>query len=470
MAPFWQTRKRNRCIEIFDQVGCYKQPELRFVENEGSVARPPIIHLDRGKMMTHVLGCLAAMRFLNEEYEIEFKRLEEENNKIKENKSNEKMHELPEHSIQVLHAQNETFCVSVTLTLEGIFNAKDHHWKTDRLLRAFPDDSLSTDGRSWLPLHWAMVGCNRLQDTTVKILYKSDPMALQRHHIEGTDADLDRGLNAAHFLCSEEVTTPHFLSLFRYFTTVNSEAFTMSTSYPRGVDPDDDEHESDHETGVQYGASALHIAAKFTDSVRVMHTLLQLDPSQTTRRPNKNGLTPLGQLTSKRLFGSRNWEEIFKVLLEADSRPEIVGDALVGCFAKCRIAEFSKSIEPGSMGGKTIEFVSNLLQKYPEAALYRRHTDGGNLLHHLFCNEVGPPLCVSLVDIILSYNKDAVREANDDGDLPVHIAAIYSDLDCVHKFLQLYPESAEASNMMGRSILHLAGNNTDEKAAERIIR
>lgn len=78
------------------------------------------------------------------------------------------------------------------------------------LLASFPDTQKMTDGRSWLPLHFAVALRDKLSEEDVHVLYSSDPLAWRRFSRRE-----HAGYTLVHFLCMQ--THPD-ISLVRYLS------------------------------------------------------------------------------------------------------------------------------------------------------------------------------------------------------------------------------------------------------------
>ena len=305
-----------------------------------------------------------------------------------------------------------------------------------RLLSVFPDENKMTDGRSWLPLHWAVVADDKIvTQNDVKLVYISDPMAMQRCHHEGKCWDKsDMGYTPAHLLCMQE-TTNRNMSLVRHFSICNQQAFMMSTSYRDRGDPS------------LYGFSALHAACgSGQPTEELLKHLLQLDSSQIKKKCSANGLTPLGYLCKNIISSDR----LVACLLEVDSSAEVVGNGIVGCL---RSTDYDC----------VLERVDMLLKANPEAAKYRS-SSGANLLHSTAAYQVkfSFQLRIDVMKRILALHKDAVREVCSSGWLPLHSAARNTTVEVMEFLLGLYPESASMVTTSGsENLLHMAVFDTE---------
>ena len=341
--------------------------------------------------------------------------------------------------------RNDLFGVSLSLAAKSLIHdpAKklQQSDSVDALLRAFPgvsnDDDDGSSTRDWKPLYWAAVAFDReehpvgLTETDVKVVYASDPLALQQHHQEGTASE-NAGYTPSQLLCMRDMTSSK-MSLVRHFSICNQQSFTMSASYLDG-----------EETSL-YGFSALHATCCYGEPTEeLLKHLLQLDAAQTKKKCSERGFTPLGYLC--KFSGS---DRLVDCLLEVDSSAEVVGNGIIGCL---------ESDDYACM----LERVDTLLKANPEAAKYRE-PDSQNLLHIATHNSDIPfQLCIDVMKRILANHKDAVREVCSLGWLPIHSATRYKTIEVMEFLLGLYPESASVVTT-GKSLnlLHLAANDSE---------
>ena len=361
--------------------------------------------------------------------------------------------------------RNDAFAISLSLAATSLLHDAARKPKqsasVDILLRAFPgvsnddddddeddnDDDDASHTRDWLPLHWAVLAFSTraendaamtLTETDVKVIYTSDPLALQQYHQVSTGDDEDNdvhddnmGFTPAQLLCTREVTN-RSMSLIKHFSICNSDAFTMSASY------------SSRGSISLYGYSALHAACHLGHPTEeLLKHLLQLDSSQIRKECHQNGYVPLGHLCAS----SNCSDRLVVCLLEVDSSAEVVGNGIRGCL---------KSTDSSGV----LERVDMLLKSNPEAAKYSDE-ENENLLHLAAHFRVMPPqLCIDIMQRIVAIHKDAVREVDKDGWLPVHTAARFSTVEVMEFLLRLYPKSASVVTSTGsHSLLHLAVND-----------
>ena len=412
----WETARKKRCFQQFLQLKCVKAGHEEFLNADA--VDIDINTLDVDKMKDHILDCLVALGIVQQELVSKEKSLVGQEGK----------------ETQAALLSNKVFKASLSITATAMIHDSVELSEIDnavgRLLRAFPDNSKRTDGRSWLPLHWAVVTDEKsLTETEMKLVYASDPMALQRCH--STNGSSFVGYTPAHLLCMKEMTLRN-MSLIRHFSIINQQAFTMSAS------------DSDRGDPLLYAYSALHAACGYGQPTEeLLQHLLQLDSSQIGKKSAENGLTPLGYLCSNSSCSDR----LITCLFEVDSSTEVVGNGIDGCL---------ESTDYPHM----LERVEMLLKANSEAAKYR-DSDNWNLLHLAFLQKKMPSqLCINIIQRILAIHKDAVREVCSGGWLPVHTAARYGTVEVMEFLLGLYPESASVVTTDGSyNLLRLAVNN-----------
>ena len=223
----WESARLKRCYKQFIDLKCVKNS--RHEELVADALDFDITQLDESKMKAHILDCAAALRLVQQE-------------RIRQDKPL-----ILQDGEQPLTEQTQTALNNLFSTAVGcVLDQPSHNEGMTQLMRAFPDNSKLTDGRTWLPLHWAAV-TNGVTEIDMKLVYNSNPTALQQYHQHGTDVN-HMGFTPAHLLCMKAVTKSS-MSLIQHFAEISQgQAFTMSASYPERGD------------SLLYGFSALHVA------------------------------------------------------------------------------------------------------------------------------------------------------------------------------------------------------------------
>ena len=176
--------------------------------------------------------------------------------------------------------------------------------------------------------------------------------------------------------------------------------------------------------------------------------------SQIRKLCKENGLTPLGYLCVNSFCSDR----LMTCLLEVDSSAEVIGNGIAGCL---------ESTDYTVM----LERVEMLLKANLEAAKYRNSANA-NLLHFAAYKGTAPfQLCIDIMQRILAIHKDAVREMDSNGWLPVHAATRYGTFEVMEFLLSLYPESASMVTTVGlNNLLHLNDKDSITSVMEAKVR
>ena len=398
-----------------------------------------VMDLDEEKMMAHILDCVASLA-------------EKQRVRVAVGKplllSKDK--DAPALTAAQQAVRNKVFRVALGLLAEGLTHdgaAKVGRSEAVRQLAlAFPDDGKLTDGRGWLPLHWAVaaaVGGERHGVTAadVEVMYSVDPLALCRLHCLSArrlySHTNETGATPAHLLCME-ATTEQTQGLVRFFSMAGPQSFTMDVSYHSF-----DDGESYH-TGEDFGA--LHVACAFGQPTEwLVQQLLQLDDTA-CRKGSSFDCTPLG-LMCKYSAGHVD-ERTMRCLLAADSSATVVYDGIRGCLESKLLTN-------------RVETVTLLLEVNPLATAHYAVSDG-EALAHVACrssSHMSAKECIGILKLLLTANKGAFKQVDggSDGWLPIHWLAAHGPVKALRYLLDATPE-VSATTLTTRSkenLLHL---------------
>jgi len=209
-APTLKDRRTKATFDLFKELGCLRGRAADGDEDDDDydvdeLEIDDIGRLDEEKMMARALDCLAAVceaQCVRTALQQPLKLQEGGDVLTSEQEA----------------TRNKVFrialkAVATGLTHDGTSERDDLGYFSDQLLRAFPDSGKQTDGRGWLPMHWAVVAdgdkASDVTEADAMTLYKTDPMAMRKHHL--TDAS---GYTPAHMLCGLEMTEKN-MSLVR---------------------------------------------------------------------------------------------------------------------------------------------------------------------------------------------------------------------------------------------------------------
>lgn len=265
------------------------------------------------------------------------------------------------------------------------------HPGATHLIRAFPNDSKATDGRSWLPLHWAAV-CDDINPEDVRTIAKEDPLATLK------------GFNHPH-----SANPGHLIAAVRKPNMAVVKC--LYDFYPRMA----------YSKDIQ-GDLPLHYAARYTQSIELIQYLLQANPSA-TKCKGDNDYIPLQCAIYNEHPPSRY--EIMKTLLQVDRSSAMVanpdGDSALHLAV-------DNECDP-----KVIQL---LISAYPEAS--RIANDIGMLPLHSACH-LKRSYVSTVIKVLLNANPDGVRARNLDGWLPAHVAAQFSNTEVLKAIIDAYP-------------------------------
>lgn len=323
-------------------------------------------NLEIDKMILHVLDCLGALQCVMGQYD---------------------------------PSRAKVFWGAVATIAEiGIDQATGHvdrrHPGATHLLRAFPNDLKASDGRGWLPLHWAAV-TDSVDVNDVRNVARADPLAT----VKGCNQPIS-------------ATPGHLIAAVR--DPRMEVVRCLYNFYPRMANAKDND-----------GDLPLHYAARYSESTDMMQYLLQECPAATKVRGEGN-LVPLQHALYNENPIRKN--DIVKVLLDADpSAASIVnadGDTVfhIAINQECNLS-----------------LMSQLLDAFPEGV--RVQNDIGHLPLHAACLTKDVPRSTETVKLLLQAFPEGVRIPCAYGHLPAHIAAEASNREVLALILEQFPEA-----------------------------
>ena len=442
--------KTKRSFDLFDTLSCVHAPRL--VNGDEPDINNEVDRLDEDKMMLHILDCTAALAE-KQRVRVALKR------PLKTKPDGEAL--TPEQQA----SRNKVFKAALGLLADGMMHdgndgsndavdGEKRNVAALKLVPNFPDAKKQTDGRGWLPLHWAVaayVGAGDKPDgvteADVKAVYALDPLALCRYEV--ALAFTLSGFTPAHLLCME-ATTEQTKSLVRYFSVLRPQSFTMrvrngtsTTNSPSGPIP-------------QF--SALHVACHFGQPTEwLLQHLLQLDSSAC--RHQLRCSTPLRELCENAV---RVDEKLMRCLLAADSSVEVVFDGIWGCLESKVLA-------------KRVDTMTMLLETNPQAAQHVA-AHGETLAfvtcscsHHMMAQE-----CIDVLKLLLAANKDAFKAVayRSKGWFPVHALATHGPVEALEYLLDACPEVpvTTVSTVSKETLLHRVTFGRSEDQTARVAK
>jgi hypothetical protein len=167
---------------------------------------------------------------------------------------------------------------------------------------------------------------------------------------------------------------------------------------------------------------------------------------------------PEGQLPIHCLLRCESRVDVTMVQLLGDRHP---GALLTrddeGCLPIHLISE-NMSIEEAITWMESSEILEYMVAKCPASVRERPPKGGGSLLH--LALHVWPWACSSVfaIGLLVDACPDVLQLANDEGDLPIHMAVGKGDMSVVRYLLRRSPESIRARGRKGRVPVHIAAD------------
>jgi len=428
--PTLYNRRTKATFDLFKELNCLRDGGY------GELKISDVGRLDEEKMMARALDCLAAVSEM-QRVRVALKeplKLREDGDAL-----------TPTQQM----ARNKVFRAALNiitkgLTHDGAPERDDPGYSLDQLLYAFPNSRKLKDGRGWLPMHWAIVVDEDTEsdvtEADVMTVYETDLMALRTHHLVASSEVQGRvrGYTPAHLLCGLEMTEKN-MSLVRQLSLSDPRAFTMKAI--------DNMH-------VQYRYfSALHVACvsrRRTEAL--LRLLVQLDPLQLKSFSHDGG--PLGLLCT---HSEGLDERQLGCLLQADSSVEVVENGI------------RTYITQELTFKDRVQTVAKLLEINPAAA--QHNGEGGRNLAHQACiysDKMPAAECIEILKLVLARHKDALKGADDSGELPAHCAAEYGPVEVLDFVLGKYPQAAAVVDDRSRNLLHfVTEDGSDEYLVEK---
>jgi hypothetical protein len=184
------------------------------------------------------------------------------------------------------------------------------------LLVPFPDKEIMTDGRNWLPLHFALALGDNIKEDDARLLYSRNPLSMQAYHLVRSKQGV--GFLPGYFLCMQ--IKPN-LFLVRFLSLRDSKTFTMRVCGGRAY---------------LGGMNSLQLAAEHSESVDLIMNLMQIDHMMLKEGVQNHSNTLEGSVSAFGFLCRRShfisFNEMYECLLAADNSIGVVDDGLVSCF------------------------------------------------------------------------------------------------------------------------------------------
>lgn len=289
------------------------------------------------------------------------------------------------------------------------------HPGASHLIRAFPNESKVTDGRGWLPLHWAAV-CDDITAEDIKIIGRADPLATVKGFNQPYSA------NPGHLIAAKRNPDMKVVKCLYDF-------------YPRMA----------YSKDIQ-GDLPLHYAARYTNSIPLIQFLLQANPSA-MKCKGDNDLIPLQCAIYNEDAKSRY--AVIKSLLQVDQTLETARMINVDGDTVLHLAVANECCQ---------QLIDYLVSINPNATKIQNKCE--SLPLHIACS-LNNAYTSDIVDTLLNTYCEGATVKNSHGLLPAHIAAEHSSVEVLEKVILKYHEAINIPSSGDLTPLHHAiiGNN-----------
>jgi ankyrin repeat protein len=379
-------------IELFKKMECTSGclPEIGTKRQKEAIKM-----LDAEKMRCHILDCLVALRRLQRE---------------------ERLLKIINGNGQYECAKKRIFASAVSMILDEEGSIESDQNVLSLLLKPFPDTVKMTDGRSWLPMHFALALGNKVREEDIHEMHSVEPLLIQRYNLvkpQQVRYNITK-YTPCYFLCMQR--NPN-LSLIRYLSMRDLKAFTICSH-----------EESWYSSDIRY-TNALQLATKHSENVELLKILIQIDQSMTKMSSSSTfgRISALGILCKRSSSQFSTFNSMLECLIIANSSADVVTDGLQSCF---------KSFKSSSI--KDINALLAIMQLFLEGNGIEGY---GTSTFQVACTYLKGEMCIEVLRLLLTNcNEGAgLRVMDDEGDLPIHIAARFSTLDVFEYLLQAYP-------------------------------
>ena len=387
-------------------------------------------------MMQHILDCLGALRVRMLDFPI------------------------PPKKMIVHNSLRKVFISAVEVMLEEIDKGEEAHDDGSAkkyLLEQFPDESKMRDGRSWLPLHWATC-IDVLSDDILSTLLKERPIvtgmsaapastAANRtkfsHNIgfeefEDPDENIHGVENKEDMITDMGLLPIHFLCSLRHCRLANVKRLVDTNSNSvRQID--------------SRGWLPIHWCAKNSSSHDVLQYLIEVYPRSVFQTTKKGHLPfQIAQMNKD--------TDIMDIILEHNS------DAMDAIDKKgnSSLHDAVKHCNPYG--------IKKLLKYNPDLGV-SKNFKGQVPLHKAFyyINKDSTRLKwrqLESVNLLLESDAQTAAIQDDNGSLPLHLAAYYNtSYECLETLFNVYPSGALVKDGDGR----IPVQYSDDPQAQKLL-
>ena len=332
------------------------------------------------------------------------------------------------------------------IAADGYNKSTQKNRSLDLVLDCFPDDAKWSDGRMWLPLHWA-VTLPVIHLSDIETIFAANPAAIKTHVNEATEFN------------------PCFLAVMNNNPRLEIIR-RLQIYYPRFGSSLD-----------SFSATPLHRAASCSNSVEMVRELVQIHPAALKMKDERMN-TPLHWAAdhSDSVDVVRELAQLYPAALEVKNSGGFTPlHRAVVCSKSVEIVRLLVSLSPAALlsmtgTGKTplalitcdsAAFENHgklqvLLEAAPQAARIVCSTDRNKLpLHQILCKR-RPPAKPEMIAMLFAAYKEAVNMSDDDGMLPIHYAARWAPLSVLKMIAEENMSNLSVIVPIRGSVAHLA--------------
>jgi len=276
------------------------------------------------------------------------------------------------------------------------------------VLESFPDEAKAVDGRSWLPLHFA-VSLEEVDPADIGVIFSSNPDNIK----VGSGSEL---LNPCHLFAMSKNPNLVILQQLKVFNSRMGQSKTLD------------------------GDTPLHLAAGFSNSVPLIKELIQIHPPA-LRILNKDGHTPFDLVFHN---NETTAPSILQAFLEADLELLQIRNE-----QQHHQLPIHHCVQKGK-NPNVLEFLSIILQA--NQATVNSPTSQGLLPAHIAAR-YSP---VEVIKMLYENSKISFREIVPDYGSVAHQAVVGQSFEVLKYIHSIHPELMLMADNHGRTPLHHA--------------
>ena len=383
----------QRSIRLFESLHC--------ILEKGPISET----FDEEKMYLHILECIGALSCIQRSYRVKKK---DDDSIIRKTKRRIFWQSVREAAKQTM------------LEEDGTLRGKNE--ALIELLESFPDYNKLNDGRTWLPLHFA-VSLPRCDPTKVQILFAAEPDSIKIQTGE-------RKLKPCHLAAMVESPALSVVQSFKMYYPRFGSSLTAE------------------------GYTPLHVAALHSNSVEMVSELIQTYPTA-LKMSNEMGETPLCLVSDNM---TPNAPRILQLLLEAS--PDEVRRTNSHHYNELPLHQFLRSAEDQPSASFTIPI---LIKAYEESV--NIPDNQGLLPIHLAARYAS----VEVLKIVTEANSSNLSVIVPGFGSVAHQAVVGNKMENLKYIHSVCPEILMSTDAFNRTPLHHAVGLCDSKFIKAVF-